>query len=80
MERKTHIVSFSKTVQPIRELFADYDQGTRGLQEIVMHELCLQHNLVSIFQVENVSSEKTQKKTLNISGMIRPIFIKFSPK
>ena len=38
------------------------------------HELRLLHNLVSIFQVENVSPEKTGK-TLNISDNIQQISI-----
>ena len=44
----------------------------------VRHEQTLLHNLVSIYQVENVSPEK-QKKMLNISYSIQPIFIKFLP-
>ena len=42
----------------------------------VWHEWRLLYNLVTIFQVKNVATEKN-KKTLNIFYTIEPIFINF---
>ena len=58
-------------IQPIRELFVDYEQGTRGLQKIVTHERWLPHNLASIFHMENVFRGKQKKSYISPTRFYR---------
>ena len=58
MERKTHIISFlenhSTNSRLVFELRSRYSSSTKGMR----NERKLPHNLVSIFEVENVSRGK----------------------
>ena len=67
VEFKTHIVSFLENCLTNSRIvcgqWSRYSSSTKRLQ----HERKLPHNLVSIFQVENMSHGKTEKN-LNIYG------------
>ena len=79
VEWKKHIVSFredcSNNSRIVYGLWSRYSSFIKSMGR----EWRLLNNLVSIFQVQNVSHRKTEK-TLNIFDNIQPIFIKFSSK
>ena len=69
---------FSQTVRLIRDILRIMIQVLE-VYKLFTARMAFASNLVSAFQVENVSPGKTEI-TLNIPDNIQPIFMKFSPK